>query len=101
MSLQKVIARRAAIVQRIAQQRGELEMLAQSLQRPVSLFDKGYTLAQKIRQHPRLILGGVLLSLIVFRKRLPIAKISMTALTVARWWLSFKKPAPVSFATND
>ena len=96
MSLQKVIAQRAVLLQRIAQQRVELGILAQSLQRPASLFDKGYFLAQKIRLHPKLVLGSALLSLIVFRKHLPIARMSMTALTVARWWLSFNKPAPAS-----
>ena len=93
MRLQEVAARRATLLQRIAQQRVELGMQVQSLRRPASLFDKGYTFAQKIRQHPRLVLGTVLLSLIVFRKRLPITKMSVSALTIASWWLSLKKSA--------
>lgn len=97
MSLQEAAARRATLLQRIAQQRIELGMLAQSLQRPTSLIDQGYTLAHKIRPHPKLVLGTALLSLIVFRKRLPITKMSVTALMVARWWLSLKKSAPASF----
>ena len=93
MRLQEVAARRATLLQRIAQQRVELGMQVQSLRRPASLFDKGYTLAQKIRLHPRLVLGTVLLSLIFFRKRLPITKMSVSALTIASWWLSLKKSA--------
>ena len=97
MRLQEVAARRATLLQRIAQQRAELGVQAQSLRRPARLFDKGYTLAQKIRLHHKLVLGTALLSLIVFRKHLPITKMGVTALTVASWWLSFKKPVPASF----
>jgi len=90
MSMQQVVARRALLLQRIAQQRAEFGMLAQSLQGPASLYDKGYSITQKIRQHPKLMSGAALLTLIVFRKRLPIIKMSMTALTVVKGWLSLK-----------
>jgi hypothetical protein len=97
MNLQKVAARRAMLLQRIAQQRIELGELAQSLQGPASFFDKGYALAQKVRQHPILMWGSALLGLIVFRKRLSIAKMSVTALTLVKWGLSLKKLLPASF----
>lgn len=90
MSMQQVIARRALLLQRIAQQRAEFGILAQSLQGPASLYDKGYSITQKIRQHPKLISGAALLTLIIFRKRLPIIKMGMTALTVVKGWLSLK-----------
>ena len=91
MSLQQVATRRAVLLQRIAQQRTELAMLAQSLQRPASIFDKGYTLAQKIKQHPKLVSGIALLSMMFFRKHVPIVKLAASALTAVKWWLALKK----------
>lgn len=92
MSLQEIMVRRTCLLQRIAQQRVELGTQAQSLRRSSDLFDKGYNLARKIRLHHKLVLSVALLSLMVLRKRMPITKLGVTALTVASWWLSLRKP---------
>lgn len=87
MSLQSLVARRAALVKRIAQQRADLAIHTQPFERPASYFDKGYTLVQKIKQQPKLLFGAVTLGAILFRKRLPISKIIPPSLMLARWLL--------------
>jgi hypothetical protein len=90
MSLQHLIARRTALVERIAQQRVDLAILTQPLERPASYFDRGYTLVQKIKQQPKLLFGAVTLGAILFRKRLPIAKVMPFSLMLAKWLFKYK-----------
>jgi hypothetical protein len=90
MSLQQLIARRTALVERIAQQRVDLAIQTQPFERPAGYFDKGYTLVQKIKQQPKLLLGAVTLGAILFHKRLPIAKIMPLSLMLAKWLFKYK-----------
>jgi hypothetical protein len=88
MSIQEVEARRTLLLERIAQQRGDLQTLTQSLARPLSFFDKGYAIAQKIRQQPKFTLAAALAAAFVLRKKLPSLKMGFALLKVARWWFS-------------
>ena len=90
MSLQEAIARRASLIERITQQREELQVLTEVLERPIGWIDKGYGFAQKIRQKPMLSLGAALLSVLVLRKQLPVIKIGAKLLKIAKWWFSLK-----------
>jgi hypothetical protein len=87
MNSHRIVARRVALVERIAQQRVDLAIHAQPFELPASYFDKGYTLVQKIKQQPKLLFGIITLGAILFRKRLPIAKIMPFSLTLAKWLL--------------
>jgi len=89
MSAQKLAARRAELVQRIAQQRNDIAILTHSLERPMSFFDKGYALVQKFKQQPKLVLAGALLFATAFRK--PAFRISATLLAIAEWFILKKR----------
>jgi hypothetical protein len=68
MTLKELSARRAMLIQRIDQQRNDISTLVDSFERPLSFFDKGYVLMQKIRQQPKTFLIGALIFAMVFRK---------------------------------
>ena len=90
MSLQEVIARRASLIERITQQREELQVLTEVLERPIGWIDKGYGFAQKIGKNPLLSLGVTLLSMLVLRKQLQVITIGTKLLKIAKWWFSLK-----------
>jgi len=91
MTLQEVMARREALLLRIAAQRQDIAMQAQPLRRMAGIFDRGYAIAQIFRRaHPTLVIGAGVLAFALLRKRLPIARMTSVALTAARWWLAFK-----------
>ena len=89
MKLQKLVTRRAELIQRIEQQRDDIKTIAHSFERPISYFDKGYALIQKIKQQPKLVTIGALLFAVALRK--PVFKISMALLPIARLFLLSKK----------
>ncbi|MGB4812734.1 MAG: hypothetical protein WBP13_09705 [Methylophilaceae bacterium] len=90
MRLEKVAQRRTALVQRIAQQRGDLTKLVGALERPASYFDKAYTFAQNIKHQPKTLLVASLVTMIVFRRQLIAIKASKTLWKVAQWWIAKK-----------
>lgn len=89
MRLQELSKRQAELVQRIAQQRNDIETLAHSLERPISYVDKGYAFMQKVRQQPKTFLIGTLLFAMAFRK--PALRISAALLPIATKLLLLKK----------
>lgn len=93
---QQILARRAVLLQRISRQRGEFGMLSQALQVPAHLVDKALALARHIRRRPLLAGGIAFISLLVFRKRLPIARMTLVAMAVVRWRLYMERVRPVS-----
>ena len=90
MSLQEAIARRASLIERITQQREELQVLTEALESPMGWIDKGYGFAQKIGKKPMLSLGAALLSVLVLRKQQHVIKIGTKLLKIAKWWFSLK-----------
>jgi hypothetical protein len=85
--MKKINTRKEKLVERIALQRVELATNLQNLQRPFSMFDKGYAIAQKLRQQPKWLIGSALLVVFIFRKRLYAMMKRVPLLTVIRWWL--------------
>ncbi|CAG0953449.1 hypothetical protein MTYP_00321 [Methylophilaceae bacterium] len=92
MNMGKVSARRALLLQRIAQQRAELGLWSQSLEPAAKILDSAYAVARLIKLHPKLALGAAIMTFIVMRKYLPVARISVAMMTAAKWWLFLKKP---------
>ncbi len=88
MSLQKLATRRTVLIERIAQQRNDVALLSQAIERPLRFVDKGYTFIQKVRQQPKFVLAGTLLLAVVFRKSLLSKKTTILAITQ---WFLFKK----------
>jgi len=85
MSLQKLATRRTVLIERIAQQRNDVALLSQAIERPLRFVDKGYTFIQKVRQQPKFVLVGTLLLAAVFRKSLLSKK--ATVLAIAKWFI--------------
>jgi hypothetical protein len=90
MSLSKVVARRAFLVQKIAEQRNDITSLTESLIYPANCFDKGYALVKNVMQKPQWLIGVALLSGMIFRKRLPTLRFGIPLLKIAQWWF-FRK----------
>jgi hypothetical protein len=88
MTLKELSARRAKLIQRIDQQRNDISTLAHTFERPLSFFDKGYALMQKIKQQPKTLLIGTLIFAMVFRKTT--FRIGAVLLPVSKLFL-FKK----------
>ncbi|HEY8085742.1 MAG TPA: YqjK family protein [Methylophilaceae bacterium] len=93
MNLTEIRIRRTLLLLRIAQQRSAVEIGAQSLKSPAHLYDQGYALARKIKQHPvATSVGGALFSMLVLRK-LPFRKLGVTALiSLMSWWQASHQP---------
>lgn len=98
-NLQQIATRRAALIERAAQQRAELGAICGQFQRPAAMFDKGYAMASGIKSHPGLALGATALLALVLIKRGAIGKvaefavkIAKFAVPVARFWL-LRKPS--------
>lgn len=91
MSLQQVNAKRAVLLQRIARQRATMVEMVQSLQQPARLIDQGCELVQQVRHSPKvLLLLAAALPLLIFHKRLSLAKVGLVTLTAVRWWLALR-----------
>lgn len=96
-NLQQIATRRAALIERAAQQRAELGAICGQFQRPAAMFDKGYAMACGIKSHPGLALGATALLALVLIKRGAgkmaefAVKIAKFAVPVARFWL-LRKP---------
>ena len=91
MTMHEVMARREALLLRIAAQRQDVALKARPLRRMAGIFDRGYAIVQIFRRaHPALVIGASVLAFALLRKRLPIARMTSVALTTARWWLAFK-----------
>lgn len=96
-SLPQILARRAVLLQRISRQRSQFGLLAEALRRPASVADKVLSLARRIRLQPMLAGGITLLFLLIFRKRLPIARLTLTAMALLRWWRYLQTAKPAAF----
>lgn len=97
-SLQQIAIRRAALIKRAAQERAELGAACGQFQRPVVLFDKGYTIARKIREHPGIAIGATAALSLVLLKRGALGslggiatRVVKYAMPMARFWLARKK----------
>ena len=91
--LQQLAARRANLIDLAAQQRIKLGELSRQLERPASIFDKGYAVVRSVRSHPKLVLAGFI-AVFFLRKRISIGKLTKAALTAARLGISVAKMLP-------
>lgn len=88
MKRPELLAKRELLLQRIGNQREDVQIVSASLSRPLALIDIGYSVVQQIRLHPYYFLGTAALSAIILRKNINIIKLGFTA---AAWLLSSKK----------
>jgi hypothetical protein len=97
-SLQQIAVRRATLIKRAAQERAELGAVCGQFRRPVALFDKGYAIASKIKEHPGIAMGATAALSLILLKRGTLgslvgiaAKAVKYAMPMARFWLARKK----------
>jgi hypothetical protein len=97
-SLQQIAIRRATLIKRAAQERAELGAVCGQFQRPVALFDKGYAIASKIKEHPGIAMGATAALSLILLKRGTLGsligvatKAAKFAMPVARFWLARKR----------
>lgn len=88
MKKQRLKARRAELIRRIAQQRDDIKALAHSLETPINVFDKCYAGIQKMRQQPKAMMIGALALAFAFRK--PLLRMNLTLLAIAKFLLPLK-----------
>ena len=89
--LQQLAERRAVLVDRLAFQRVELRTQFRQLEQRSSFVDKGFSLAQRVRTHPKLAAVSGLAALFLLRKRMPLGIFTGPALSVVKAGLSFAK----------
>jgi hypothetical protein len=82
MKKRRLMARRADLIMRIAQQRDEVKALAHSFEKPINFFDKCYAGIQKVKQQPKLMIIGALV--IGFALRKPLLRTNLTLLAIAK-----------------
>lgn len=90
MRLQKVLQRRAVLLQQIARQRAELEALALPYQASAGALDRLYGVARHVGG-TGIAIGTGLMSYLLLRKPRMALKLASAALTAAGAWLAFKK----------
>lgn len=89
--LQQLAERRAVLVDRLAFLRQDLANEFRQLEQRSGFVDKGFSLAQSVRAHPKLAVASGLAALFLLRKHMPFGLFTGTALTVAKTGLSFAK----------
>ncbi len=82
---------RSMLIERIASQRQELARGFEGLKQGSSFVERGYSLAQGVRSHPKLAAVSSVAALFLLRKFLPIGMFTSTALTVAKAGFSYAK----------
>lgn len=95
MKRSELLARREVLLQRIANQRDDVAKLSDSLSRPLAVINTGYSLVQKIKLHPYILVGSAVLFTVVFRKRINFTSIGLTAVS----WLLTPKKLPIRDTT--
>lgn len=92
MNLKKVMDHRAVLLQQIELQRDEIRNLSHALEHPASVIDRAYSITQRIRSHPTLVVGSAMLFFIVGRRFFPYAKLKLGLMTAAKLWFFLRKP---------
>lgn len=93
--LERIAARRAALIERAALQRAELGAAYGRFQRPAAFFDKGYAIARGIKSHSGIVIGAAA-ALVLVRPRAIgklagcFMKAAKFAMPVVQFWLSRK-----------
>lgn len=89
MKRQGLDVRRSELIQRIAQQRHDINSLAQTFEQRIKWLDKSFSVIQKIKQQPKLSMIGVVLFLVVLRR--PVYRMRLMMLSAAKLLLHQQK----------
>lgn len=87
----ELLAKRNELLERIANQRAEIADITSELRRPLALADLGYSVIQQIKLHPYYSIGGALISILIFRKKVSLIKKSFITI---RWIISNSRNLP-------
>lgn len=94
-NLERIMAKRAALIAQAAAQRADLAVVYGQFQRPAAILDKGYAIARGIKAHSGLVIGAAA-TLMLFRPG-SIGKLARYAMRAASFatpmmqsWLSRK-----------
>ncbi len=81
-SSETLATRRRELLARCAEQRRTMTLHSRSLSQAMSKFDRAFALVARIRQHPGIIAGIVIVTLIAFKPRRLVAMISTSAIAL-------------------
>ena len=90
MNLHEVIARQHLLTKRIDGQRAVLVDQINAFKHTISWVDKGLEFAQILRQQPLLSLVPHLLSGRFLAKKIPVLRLSIKLVKLAKFWFSLK-----------
>lgn len=89
--LQQLAERRAMLVERLAYERLEFARQYRELEQRSDYINRGYSLAQTVRSHPKLAAASGVAAMYLLKRFFPASMLTGTALTMAGTGYSFIK----------